>query len=353
VNRIVVARARKAVAQTVDILAGRLSRRDPLSDYAVKPATLGLELSNLCNANCIFCPYQFQTRPTQIMGEDVFRKAVSEFVAIGGGDIDLTPIVGDALIDPDFLPRVKFLRSHPEIGRISLITNGILLDKHGISGILGSGINAVGISTAGFEAEMYQRVYRNTSYTRMRNNVLNLVRENNERGRPVEISIFLRPDRELDEVFADPDFKQILALNPEVGAQRLYSDAGGRIAHNSLPRTMPLRVLKPRTKACDQTYFGPVVLSDGTVLVCNCFASMDAQETLGLGNILQRSLIEMWQSEQLRRLRESFGTSALNATCARCTAYAPHTTLLTREHRKRAAASRRRFENSPHFVNAD
>jgi MoaA/NifB/PqqE/SkfB family radical SAM enzyme len=346
VNRIVVARAVKFVVQAADRTLGRLMRADPFSDYAVKPATLGLELTNVCNADCVFCPYQFQTRPVHTMSEEIFAKSVAGFVAIGGGDIDLTPIVGDALIDPDFLARVRRLRAEPSISRIDLITNGILLDKHGLERVLDSGLTAIGISTAGFEADMYKRVYRNSSYQRMRSNVLALVKENARRGRPIEVSIFLRPDRPLDDVFRDADFQEILSHRPQVGAQRLYSDAGGRIIPESLPRVMKLRVIEPRPTPCAQTYWGPIVLSDGTVLVCNCFASMDARETLGLGNILEKSLIDMWRGEQLRTLRASFGTDALNATCARCTAYHPASSLYRRSERTRARRSRERYETT-------
>ena len=345
-NRIVFARAVKFVVQSADVFVGRLMRADPFSDYAVKPATLGLELTNLCNADCVFCPYQFQARPIRTMSDEIFAKAVGDFVAVGGGDIDLTPVVGDALIDPDFLLRVRYLRSHPSIGRIELITNGILLDKHGVDAVVESGVTAISISTAGFEPEMYKRVYRNSGYQRMRANVLALVKENARRGRPVEVSISLRPDRPLEDVLEDADFQEILAYRPKVGAQRLYSDAGGRIAPESLPKVMKLRVIEPRPTPCAQTFWGPIVLSDGTVLVCNCFASMDARETLGLGNILEKSLIEMWRSDQLRALRASFGTNHLNATCARCTMYHSPSSLYRRFERGRARRSRERYETT-------
>ena len=75
------------------------------------------------------------------------------------------------------MPTIIENRAQPSIGRIDLITNGILLDKHGVESVLDSGVTAIGISTAGFEPEMYKRVYRNSSYQRMRNNILALVKE--------------------------------------------------------------------------------------------------------------------------------------------------------------------------------
>jgi len=105
-----------------------------------RPFELHLELTNLCNANCVFCPYQFQTREVQFMSDEVFYKAVQDYVSIGGGSVGLTPIVGDALIDPKFLDRARYLRSLPQVDRIWLTTNCILLDRFGIEPVLQSGI---------------------------------------------------------------------------------------------------------------------------------------------------------------------------------------------------------------------
>lgn len=90
----------------------------------------------------------------------------------------LTPIVGDALIDPKFLDRVKYLRKQPEIDRIFLTTNGILLDKYGVIEILESGITSMVISTSGFDEQSYIRIYQSRAYTQMKENVLELVKCN-------------------------------------------------------------------------------------------------------------------------------------------------------------------------------
>jgi molybdenum cofactor biosynthesis enzyme MoaA len=81
--------------------------------------------------DCVFCPYQFQQRTVDFMSEEVFSKAVGDFVDCGGGSVGLTPIVGDALIHPDFVSRVRDLRAQLRIDRIWVTTNAILLDKHG------------------------------------------------------------------------------------------------------------------------------------------------------------------------------------------------------------------------------
>ena len=303
---------------------------------AARPFELHLELTNLCNADCVFCPYQFQTREVQFMSDDVFRKAVRDFIALGGGSVGLTPIVGDALIDPKFLERVHYLRSLPQIDRIWLTTNCILLDKFGVDEVLQSGVNALNVSTAGFDAEMYRRVYRNASYQRMRRNVVELVQRNAALGSPVAITIALRPDRPLDEVMADPDFQPILAHKPRLDFTWSFTSANGRITRNILPPSMKLRVVTSRPEPCVNTYNGPMVLPDGTVMGCSCVAAMDAVRDLGIGNITNSSLGEIWSGAAVRNLRSSFTMGALNSTCSGCDMYRDLEFYRTGDGRRRA-----------------
>jgi len=283
-NRLFADKVARVLRRKADALVGRLyAIEKTVAPMAARPFELHLELTNLCNANCVFCPYQFQTRDVQFMTDQVFHKAVNDYVAIGGGSVGLTPIVGDALIDPKFLDRVRYLRSLAQIDRLWLTTNCILLDKFGIDVVLQSGINALNVSTAGFDAEMYKRVYRNSSYQRMRRNVLELVERNSALGSPVSITIALRPDRPLDAVLRDPDFQPILAHDPQLDYTWSFTSAGGRITRDALPSSMKLRVVTSRREPCVNTYNGPMVLPDGTVMGCNCVAAMDASKTWASG----------------------------------------------------------------------
>ena len=336
-NRIFFAKVGRVLARKADALAGRLHPLEKtLAGMALRPYELHFELTNLCNANCVFCPYQFQEREVEYMSDEVFDKAAGDFVRSGGGSVGLTPIVGDALIHPGFVGLVRRLRTRPEIDRIWVTTNAILLDKHGIDEVLSSGLTSITISTSGFDEASYRRIYRSPAYSRFRKNVLDLVEANAQRSEPLSIVIGLRTDRKLDEVMRDPDFQPILAYRPEIDFTWSFTSAGGRIGRDILPAGMRLRTVSSRLKTCVQLYNGPIVLPDGTVMACSCVAAMDAVADLGIGNVLENDLLDLWRSERMRSLRESFGSSALNPTCAGCDMYRGPELYRTAEGRARA-----------------
>lgn len=316
---------------------------ETVSSMAERPFELHLELTNICNAKCVFCPYQFQQRSHEFMSDDVFQKAVSDYVAINGGSVELTPIVGDALIDPKFLQRVKYLRRLPEIDRIALTTNGILLDHFGIDEILNSGLTSINISTSGFDAESYRRIYRSSAYERMRDNVTSLVKKNAACSQPLNIWICLRTDRALENVMKDPDFAPILEHKPGIDFTWSYTSAGGRVTRDILPEKMKLRVPPAKKEPCVQLYNGPIVLPDGTVIACSCVAAMDSVDDLKIGNVMEDSLLSIYTGEHMKNLRDQFRPGAcLNKTCSGCDMYRDLELYRTKEGRIRAGLNKAR-----------
>ena len=343
INRVLLGKIGRAALRKADALAGRVYQLQATLDaMALRPFELHLEFTNLCNADCVFCPYQFQQSDIQFMSDDIFNRAVADYVACGGGSVGLTPIVGDALIHPRFLQRVRYLRSLPQIDRIWLTTNGILLDRFGIREILGSGLSSITISTAGFDEAMYERIYRSHSYHRMRRNVTALVEENSRLAEPLSITIALRPDRPIEEVLKDADFQPILAHNPAVDFAWAFASIGGKVTRESLPHHMQLRFVRSKSEACVQTYNGPIVLADGQVMACSCVAAMDASADLNIGDLQTASLVDIWRGEELRRFRDSFRNGSLNGTCATCDMYRNLDLYRSSEGRTRAALNARR-----------
>jgi MoaA/NifB/PqqE/SkfB family radical SAM enzyme len=254
--------------------------------------------------------------------------------------------VGDALIHPMFVEWVRYLRSFPVIDEIFLTTNGILLDRFGIDEVLESGVTRIIVSTAGFEEEMYRRVFRSDAYQRMRRNTVALLERNARREHPVDIRIALRPDRPLPEVMGQADFQEILAYRPEITFHWSFGSAGGRLLEQRLPPAFQIGDKRAARECCEYLFRGPIVLSDGTVLACCCSpAGMDFIDELSIGNILDSSLLEMWTGPKMGDLRARFEAGTTGAPCRGCGQYEGLDRFRTSGGRRAAARHLERYRS--------
>lgn len=317
----------RIIAQKIDVQIGNFARNleHTLIQLSRRPSWLNIELTNLCNAKCIFCPYQYQKRQHRVMSDKVFYTILEQYRNINGGSIGLTPIVGEPFADPGFLDRVKAIRNVPGSDQIFVLTNAIAMDRFKTEDILTSGLTSIYISTAGFEKSNYDKIYRShvkNAYEQMRDNVTRLVRKNSELGNPVKITIGLRTNRALHVVMKDSDFQPVLEHSPLIDFTWVYRDGGGRITKDSLPAEMKLKSLPVKNEVCYHLYRGPIVLNDGAVLACNCIGAMDALEDLTIGNIFDDDIESIWQGEKMKNLRQQFSEQGvLNKTCRNCTSY--------------------------------
>ena len=287
--------------------------------------SVAIETTNICNADCVFCAYQYQERATGVMSMELFKKIIDEYDDVGGGSIGLTPTVGDPLVDKHIVERIRYARGKKNIKTIGMHSNMIALERTGADALVLSGINALSVSTSGFDKDMYERVYRSKEYPRALRNILAFAKANNAAGTPVDFRIELRVDRSFGEVASSKDYQTVAEA---VGADRMlikfrYDNWAGKISQEDLSGNMKLRshvrVDLTRISPCSEMYSGPVVYWDGKVGACGC-RDVDARELI-IGDATKSHIAEIWMGEEIRRLREEFLTPAVRPICTSCTHY--------------------------------
>ncbi len=281
---------------------------------------LGIALTRICNADCTFCAYQFlEKEDRRHMPEALFQKVVEDVRDLRVPHVHLSPNLGDPLVAPRVLDKIGALRG-AGVELIYLTTNGILLDKVGVRDFLANGPDVIGISTSGFNEDMYRRVYRSKQYPRMRNNVLELLRANHERPEKQRryISIRIRADVPKEEFLAYPDMPEILRLANDVKYNELYGDWGGVIKQDMLTGSMRFRpVVTHENRPCAQLY-NLAIHPDGEILACAC-QNIHHDKKMSLGYLADISLRTAW--DRLSRLTDAWKQGDMPDTCQKCSMY--------------------------------
>ena len=313
-------------------------RRVPIErfqgSYFHPPAkVLQVSVTNVCNARCSFCAYRLVAdteRATGVMKMDVFKKTVDEYSALGGKGIDLTPTVGDPLLDPTLIEKVKYCREHTHIEDICLTTNAIAMCKRDMfKQLVDAGANIICISLPGLDAETYKQVYGIDRYPDVIKAIAALLQYNKERGEPSRVILRFRNPQKPSVLIASPDFvahiKPYLSDKVTCNFTVDFDNWGGSIGEKDMYGIMKLRKIPPRYNVPCANLFNFMVRYDGSVRLCGCRLKDTEDDGLVVGNVFQNSLAEIGRSKRVHDIIEGFYNGKRPSTCEQCSFYNPMT----------------------------
>jgi MoaA/NifB/PqqE/SkfB family radical SAM enzyme len=302
--------------------------------YFYPPAkVLQVSVTNVCNARCSFCAYRLVAdteRATGVMKMDVFKKAIDEFSGSGGKSIDLTPTVGDPLLDPTLIEKVKYCREHTGIKDICLTTNAIALAKREIfKQLVDAGANIICISLPGLDTETYKQVYGIDRYPDVIKGIAALLAYNKERGEPARVILRFRNPQKPSVIIGSADFithiKPYLSDKVTCNFTVDFDNWGGSIGEKDMYGIMKLRKVPPRYNVPCANLFNFMVRYDGSVRLCGCRLKDTEEDGLVVGNIFQNTLEEIGKSKRVHDIIEGFYQGKRPSTCEQCSFYNPMT----------------------------
>jgi MoaA/NifB/PqqE/SkfB family radical SAM enzyme len=289
-------------------------------------------VTNICNAKCSFCAYPKvvanKTLQTGIMTFAIFKKAVDEWAAIGGQWLDLTPVVGDPLVDPGLLEKVDYAVNKARIKCVVLTTNAILLNRNdNYKKLIDLGIGAVFISTQGTSKEFYEKVYGVKHYPEVISGIYNLLEYNRQKGEPSRIVIRFRNSEKPSQIVRSQDFgkyiKPFLSAKVRINFTVDFDNWGGTIVSEDMSGFMKLRKLPPPLALPCQSLFSFVVRHDGNVRLCGCRLVRNDMDDLVVGNLHDKSMQEISQSSEAWKIIAGFYSGKRPETCREFTFYRP------------------------------
>ena len=289
-------------------------------------------VTNICNAKCTFCAYPKvvanKTLQTGVMSFEVFKKAVDEWAALGGQSLDLTPVVGDPLVDPGILGKVDYAVNHARLKDVYLTTNAILINKNdNYKKLIDLGIGGVYISTQGANKKAYEKIYGVKHYDEAMSGIHNLLEYNRIKGEPARIVIRFRNHEKPGQIIRSKDFQERLkpyfSEKVRVNFTVDFDNWGGTIKPEDMSGSMRLRKLPPPLNVPCINLFNFAVRHDGRVRLCGCRLTTNDNDDLVVGNIREKTLVEISKSDEAWKIIEGFYSGKRPHTCLKCTFYQP------------------------------
>ncbi len=286
------------------------------------------ETVNLCNSDCVFCPYSLQTRKFGTMEPELFCEVCRQYAAMGGGPMSLTPVVGDVLLDKELPSRLLVLRQYRHAIQPSITTNLYGLDRHSdevVSDMLESFVR-LHVSVYGLTAEENADITRRSNFNKFAVQARRLAGLWEASSRRCSIWISFRnlhkhPEGDLrayvSEHFGHEEWF--------VGAETRYANWGGRMS-GTLPGDALWLPASDNRKPCMLLTTALQVYWDGRVSACSC-CDYDAGKDLALGSVSEQTLTEIYNSAANRQVWADQEAGKMQNICSHCTFYVPLTRL--------------------------
>jgi MoaA/NifB/PqqE/SkfB family radical SAM enzyme len=76
---------------------------------------LNISVSTRCSLGCRICAYPYSRIPRQIMSDALFQSLIDRAIRFGYRTFNLTPLLGEVLLDPSFSEKLQYLDHHPGV----------------------------------------------------------------------------------------------------------------------------------------------------------------------------------------------------------------------------------------------
>lgn len=280
------------------------------------------ETTNICNNDCIICPYGRMDRKKSIMPLELFEKVLSDYSAMGGGALSLTPMVGDVFLDK-FLPqRIDLVNKYESITKLSVTSNGTFADRFGrteLAYILNH-LDRIHISIYGLDSEEHRLMTQKDDYERVLGSIRAIIENCTDKAK---IAFGFR----ILKTYGDAQVRRWITDNFHAdipfGQTRRYANWGGTLnTMVPLPFDAEWSEVKRNTTACLMPLAACQVYVNGDVSFCHC-CDYNAAREFALGNVAEHSLIDILNGTRAYELWASQSTGDMPAYCQNCSFHLP------------------------------
>jgi hypothetical protein len=268
---------------------------------------LQIETTSRCQARCVMCPHSKLVRPKAEMPMDLFRKIIDEAVTIPSLDqITLTGL-GEPLLDPHLVERVRYIRSVMAAVPIDLTTNGSLLTHEKADALIAAGLSLINVSLNATNAVTRLAIMGLDDYQRVVDQIRYLQTAAAGKMRVIVKAVVAK---DLMEDGAPGAFTEQWGGNHDQGGSAFLHFEG-----NWAGKTWACRV--PPRQACGRALGQVMVLQDGRMVAC-CF---DSEGALTFGDLQTQNLRDIYGSDAYVTFRghHAYGRRGEIPLCSGCT----------------------------------
>jgi len=272
------------------------------------PLSVYLELTNICNFKCVFCPESFVDYSDRAgglfrMSDRDIERACNELRAIGTAKTLNFYMMGEPFAHKGLTAAISLARRSNAAERLIVTSNGTLLTPKVHQELIDSGLDFLRISIYGGTEETHrQRTQNSTPLEKIRNNIAAFreYRDSRSAQKPfIYVKMIDSGNPEENQSFRDyfSGVADELMIEPVMN----WNDpTEGNLAGLPQEQLLQTPYFANKKRACPFPFYTVVIHSDLQVSVC----CVDWSKQLVIGNLSTQSLRDIWQGDALREIQE-------------------------------------------------
>lgn len=268
------------------------------------PASIIVETLAKCNARCVFCPYTEIPRQGELMPDAMLDKLIAELETFPL-DVPLRVVpygVNEPFLDNRLYDVIARVNERVPHARVTIATNGSTLTAKNIDRLCGLRIDGLNISVNDYRADVYQQLM-GLPFDRTLRNLESL----HWRARRGELPFPVTLSRAGDNTVHDFRFADWVR-------RRFPSFGSGIAAMADWLGQVDIPVGAVPSVGCAH-WFEMVIRANGDVAFC----CADGKTAHPVGNVADKTMLEVYNMPFLRRMRESAVDRRTIRPCDRCT----------------------------------
>jgi len=286
-----------------------------------------IELCNICNAKCIFCPYPEiakSNKKLQNMSEEIFDNVLLYLKKLNIKNISFTPTTGEILLNKDWNNYLQKALNEDSFERIHFYSNAILLNKQNIERILNltniQKLKRISFSVGGIDTTSYLNMYKVDKFNKVKENINNLNQKLKKINSNIKITCEFRLPKNISKINKNElynTFNTHSYSNFEIDIMSKFANIDFMEASSNEINFLKKPVYT--TPCIDLNTYRFAV--NGDIWLCGCVVSELPNDTsLKIGNIFDSSYKEILKNQN--KIIKNWDT-IIPLVCQNCDIYTP------------------------------
>lgn len=279
-----------------------------------EPTTLNVEVTNVCNLDCIMCPAHSVKRPKGMMDLDLYKDVLAEAVEMGIRQIGLHT-VGESILHPRI---AEFVSVSKATGLYTYMdVNGNRVRPGLAREIVAAGLDSLKFSIDAHEPGLYARIRRGGDLGKVMDNLKAFDAARKELNPSMRLyALYIISS--LNEPYVEDFMNLVRPFVDEVEVSLVLNQGEQFDGYEGLvsPRLRELMDRHRKPKPCPNPFRRITVSWDGWLTAC----CIDFELQMAYAKYEKGRLREAWESQPLERMRQGMLDMDFAAMpmCANC-----------------------------------